>query len=197
MSRHIKPSAIATSCGGCSCGGSGNQPHRTATHSRLPRLHTAATYAKVMGGIPPSQPGIKPEYTLSCCPWLEVAGCISPPYRLYQSRRYAAAQPGYPLTPISCSSSRWSRCRCGEGSRVDLSTSQSPAPLEISRPINSISPRGSEEEHRHHRRMRTTSETVAVAVGWQRYALPHLEVKRRGPLVAPLQTHAPLAPQIA
>ena len=55
------------------------------------RGYTAETYAKVMGGSPPSQPSLKPEYTLSFCSWIEVAGFFSPPIGYTISRRYAAA----------------------------------------------------------------------------------------------------------
>ena len=40
------------------------------------RGYTAETYAKVMGGSHPSQPRIKPEYTLSFISWIEGAGCF-------------------------------------------------------------------------------------------------------------------------
>ena len=50
----------------------------------------AETYAKVMGSSSPSQPSLKPEYTLSFCSWIEVAGCFSPPIGSTISRRYAA-----------------------------------------------------------------------------------------------------------
>ena len=52
--------------------------------------YTAETYAKVMGGSPPSQPRIKPEYTLLFCSWIEVAGWFLTPIGYTISRRYAA-----------------------------------------------------------------------------------------------------------
>ena len=54
------------------------------------RGYIAETYAKVMGSSSPSQPGLKPEYTLSFCSWIEVAGWFSPPIGYTISRRYAA-----------------------------------------------------------------------------------------------------------
>ena len=54
------------------------------------RGYIAETYAKVMGSSSPSQPSLKPEYTLSFCSWIEVAGWVSPPIGYTISRRYAA-----------------------------------------------------------------------------------------------------------
>ena len=51
---------------------------------------TYGTYAKVMGGRPPSQPRIKPEYTLLFCSWIELAGWFLTPIGYTISRRYAA-----------------------------------------------------------------------------------------------------------
>ena len=51
------------------------------------RGYTAETYAKVMGVRPPSQPSLKPEYTLSFCSWIEVAGWFLPPIGYTISRR--------------------------------------------------------------------------------------------------------------
>ena len=55
------------------------------------RGYTAETYAKVMGVRLPSQPSLKPEYTLSFCSWIEVAGWFLPPIGYTISRRIAAA----------------------------------------------------------------------------------------------------------
>jgi len=43
------------------------------------RGYTAETYAKVMGSSSPSQPRIKPKYTLFVCSWIEVDGWFLPP----------------------------------------------------------------------------------------------------------------------
>ena len=43
------------------------------------RGYTAETYAKVMGSSSPSQPRIKPKYTLFVCKWIEGDGWVLPP----------------------------------------------------------------------------------------------------------------------
>jgi len=43
------------------------------------RGYTAETYAKVMGSSSPSQPRIKPKYTLFVCKWIVGDGWVLPP----------------------------------------------------------------------------------------------------------------------
>ena len=81
------------------------------------RGYTAETYAKVMGGSPPSQPSLKPEYTLSFCSWIEVAGCFLPPIGYTISRRIRGGNFLAALSPSKSSPCRARRARVAPWSR--------------------------------------------------------------------------------